>query len=123
MKKQLSSKSKSVKKPSAAKPKAGAAANRIAKKAKPRASAARPKLLSGGNPQVAKGYGDAPVAAYIAAMPGWKQGVGRRLDAIISRTIPGVHKAVKRMGGRIDFSSEPGHGTTFWIELKRCFEK
>lgn len=57
--------------------------------------AAAPKLLSGGNPQIAKGYGDAPVQAYIAAMPGWKSDVGRRLDAIIVRTVPGVQKAVK----------------------------
>jgi hypothetical protein len=54
-----------------------------------------PKLLSGGNPQIAKGYGDAPVQAYIAAMPGWKCTLGRRLDALITRTVPGVHKAVK----------------------------
>jgi hypothetical protein len=54
-----------------------------------------PKLLSGGNPQIAKGYGDAPVAAYIAAMPGWKREVGARLDAIIAREVPGVAKAVK----------------------------
>lgn len=52
-------------------------------------------LLSGGNPQIAKGYGDAPVQAYIAAMPGWKSDVGRRLDALIEQTIPGVSKAVK----------------------------
>jgi len=52
-------------------------------------------LLSGGNPQVAKGYGDAPVQAYIAAMPGWKSAVGRRLDELIVRTIPDVQKAVK----------------------------
>ena len=58
-------------------------------------AASGPKLLSGGNPQVAKGYGDAPVQAYIAAMPGWKRDVGRRLDALIERTVPGVHKAVK----------------------------
>ena len=57
--------------------------------------AAKPKLLAGGNPQIAKGYGDAPVRAYIAALPGWKRAVGRRLDALITRTIPGVHKAVK----------------------------
>ena len=56
---------------------------------------AKPVLLSGGNPQIAKGYGDAPVQAYIAAMPGWKSDVGRRLDALIARTVPGVHKAVK----------------------------
>lgn len=56
---------------------------------------AGPRLLSGGNPQIAKGYGDAPVQAYIAAMPGWKHEVGRRLDAIISTTLPDVRKAVK----------------------------
>jgi len=58
-------------------------------------TAAKPALLSGGNPQVAKGEGDAPVQAYIAAMPGWKSDVGRRLDALITRTVPGVRKAVK----------------------------
>ncbi len=52
-------------------------------------------LLSGGNPQIAKGYGDAPVQAYIAAMPGWKRAVGERLDALVARTVPGVYKAVK----------------------------
>jgi hypothetical protein len=56
---------------------------------------AKPVLLSGGNPQIAKGYGDAPVQAYIAAMPGWKRDVGRRLDEIIVRTVPNVTKAVK----------------------------
>ncbi|MBY8821194.1 DUF1801 domain-containing protein [Sphingomonas colocasiae] len=54
-----------------------------------------PALLSGGNPQIAKGDGDAPVQAYIAAMPGWKSEAGRRLDALIERTVPGVRKAVK----------------------------
>ena len=53
------------------------------------------RLLTGGNPQIAKGEGDAPVKAYIAAMPGWKRDVGRRLDALIVRTVPGVRKAVK----------------------------
>ncbi len=57
--------------------------------------AAEPKLLSGGNPQIAKGYGDAPVQAYIAAVPGWKRDVVRRLDALITRTVPKVSKAVK----------------------------
>lgn len=73
-----------------------------AKAVKPRKAAAKaprrsvkPTLLSGGNPQIAKGYGDAPVQAYIAAMPGWKSDVGRRLDALIERTVPGVFKAVK----------------------------
>ena len=57
--------------------------------------AAKPKLLAGGNPQIPKAYGDAPVQAYIAAMPGWKHDIGRRLDALIVRTVPGVRKAVK----------------------------
>ena len=57
--------------------------------------AAEPALLSGGNPQIAKGSGDAPVQAYIAAMPGWKSELGRRLDEIIVRNVPGVCKAVK----------------------------
>lgn len=57
---------------------------------------ARPvKLLSGGNPQIAKADGDAPVKAYIAALPGWKRGVGERLDALIMRNVPRVRKAVK----------------------------
>jgi hypothetical protein len=55
----------------------------------------KPKLLSGGNPQIPKGYGDAPVRAYIAAIPGWKRTVAKRLDALIVRTVPGVQKAVK----------------------------
>ena len=58
-------------------------------------AAAKPALLAGGNPQIAKASGDAPVQAYIAAMPGWKREVGRRLDALIVRTVPGVRKAVK----------------------------
>jgi len=55
----------------------------------------KPALLAGGNPQIAKADGDAPVQAYIAAMPGWKRDVGRRLDAIIVHTLPDVQKAVK----------------------------
>ena len=55
----------------------------------------KPRLLSGGNPQIPKGEGDAPVQAYIAAMPGWKKAVGRRIDDIVERTVPGVCKAVK----------------------------
>ena len=66
---------------------------KVAKKAP--SEGAKPKLLAGGNPQIAKGYGDAPVQAYIAAMPGWKRDLGRRLDALIERTVPGVRKAVK----------------------------
>src|SRR5882762_1703237 len=81
-----------------------AAAKRVdAKAAKPRKAApksrsrkvAKPALLAGGNPQIAKADGDAPVQAYIAAMPGRKREVGRRLDALIVRTVPGVRKAVK----------------------------
>lgn len=60
-----------------------------------RAKAKPVKLLSGGNPQIAKGDGDAPVRAYIAAMPGWKREIGRRLDAVIGRNVPHVRKAVK----------------------------
>lgn len=59
------------------------------------ASADKPVLLSGDNPQIAKGYGDAPVQAYIAAAPGWKSHITRRLDTIIENTVPGVRKAVK----------------------------
>jgi len=68
---------------------------KVAKKAAAKRVAAKPVLLSGGNPQIAKGYGDAPVQAYIASMPGWKRDIGRRLDALIVRTVPGVRKAVK----------------------------
>ena len=57
--------------------------------------AAKPKLLAGGNPQIAKADGNAAVAAYIAAMPGWKRDIGRRLDALVVRTVPGVRKAVR----------------------------
>jgi hypothetical protein len=75
----------------------GASAKKApAKKAKPSAKEAKPvKLLSGGNPQIAKADGDAPVQAYIAAMPGWKRDIGKRLDALIVRNVPNVRKAVK----------------------------
>jgi hypothetical protein len=76
--------------------KAAVARNASPKKDRPGAKEARPvKLLSGGNPQIAKADGDAPVQAYIAAMPGWKREVGRWLDALIVRTVPGVRKAVR----------------------------
>jgi hypothetical protein len=68
---------------------------KVAKEATAKQIAANPVLLSGGHPQIAKAYGDAPVQAYIAAMPGWKPDAGRRLDALIVRTVPGVRKAVK----------------------------
>lgn len=65
------------------------------KAAKSSETAGKPKLLAGGNPQIAKGDGDLPVQAYIAAMPGWKGDVGRRLDELIVRTVPSVRKAVR----------------------------
>jgi hypothetical protein len=55
----------------------------------------KPVLLTGGNPQIAKGYGNAPVRKYIAAIPGWKRGIGRRIDAIVESVVPDVYKAVK----------------------------
>lgn len=67
----------------------------VAKMERVAQAAAKPRLLSGGNPQIAKGDGDAAVQAYIAAMPGWKQDVGRRLDALIVRAVPNVRKAVR----------------------------
>jgi hypothetical protein len=76
-----------------------------------------PVLLSGGNPQIAKGYGDAPVQAYIAAMPGWKSDLGRRLDALIERTVPGVSKAVK---WNSPFYGVEGQG---WFLSFHCFTK
>jgi hypothetical protein len=68
---------------------------KVAKKAAAKRVAAKATLLAGGNPQIAKADGEAPVQAYIAGMPGWKSDVGRRLDALIVRTVPGVRKAVK----------------------------
>jgi hypothetical protein len=76
-------------------PKRAAAKATRPRKAMPKPEAGKPVLLSGGNPQIAKGYGEEPIRAYIAAMPDWKRDVGRRLDAIITRTVPGVKKAVK----------------------------
>ena len=67
----------------------------VAKKAVAKGSGAKPALLSGGNPQIAKADGDAPVQAYIAAMPGWKSDLGCRLDAVIVREVPNVRKAVR----------------------------
>lgn len=73
---------------------------------KPRAST-KPKLLAGGNPQIAKADGDAPVQDYIAAMPGWKRDIGAHLDAIIARTVPNVEKAVR---WNSPFYGLPGQG-------------
>jgi hypothetical protein len=77
-------------------PKKSARVGRRGDKVTAKPGATKPvTLLSGGNPQIAEGYGDAPVQAYIAAMPGWKRDVGRRLDALIVGAVPDVHKAVK----------------------------
>jgi hypothetical protein len=79
----------------------------VARKATTKRRAAKPKLLAGGNPRIAKADGDAPVQAYIAAMPGWKRDVGRRLDALITRNVPEVCKAVK---WNSPFYGIEGHG-------------
>ena len=92
---------------------------KTAPKSLPKSSArkvAKPVLLAGGNPQIAKGYGDAPVQAYIAAMPGWKRDVGRRLDALIERTVPGVHKAVKWNSPLYGIEG-PGKGETWFLGI------
>lgn len=84
---------------------------------KPSKAAAKPALLSGGNPQIPLGYGDAPVQAYIAAMPGWKTDLGRRLDALIEGAVPGVQKAVK---WNSPFYGVEGQG---WFLSFHCFTK
>ena len=85
---------------------------KVAKKA-----AAKPTLLAGGNPQIAKADGDAPVQAYIAAIPGWKRDVGRRLDALIVRKVLSVRKAVK---WNSPFYGIEGRG---WFLSFHCFTK
>ena len=83
----------------------------------PSAKATEPVLLSGGNPQIPKGDGDVPVQAYIAAMPGWKSAAGRRLDALIVRTVPDVKKAVR---WNSPFYGMEGRG---WFLAFHCFTK
>jgi hypothetical protein len=78
---------------------------------------AKPTLLAGGNPQIAKADGDAPVQAYIAAMPGWKSHVGRRLDALITGTVPDVRKAVR---WNSPFYGAAGQG---WFLSFHCFTR
>src|SRR5437879_6040325 len=90
---------------------------KVAKKAAAKRAHAKPALLAGGNPQIAKADGDAPVQAYIAAMPGWKRDVGRRLDALIVGTVPGVRKAVK---WNTPFYGIEGQG---WFLGFHCFTK
>ncbi|MGE0599771.1 MAG: DUF1801 domain-containing protein [Dehalococcoidia bacterium] len=75
------------------------------------------KLLSGGNPQIPKGDGDEPVQAYIAAMPGWKHAAGRRLDALITKEVPAVRKAVR---WNSPFYGVEGQG---WFLSFHCFTK
>jgi len=77
----------------------------------------KPRLLSGGNPRIAKAEGNAPVQAYIAAMPDGKREVGRRLDAIVTRTVPGVRKAVK---WNSPFYGVEGRG---WFLSFHCFAR
>ena len=77
----------------------------------------RPVLLAGGNPRIAKADGDAPVQAYIFAMPGWKRDVGRRLDALIAKTVPGVKKAVR---WNSPFYGIEGRG---WFLSFHCYTK
>ena len=84
---------------------------------KSKVAKSKPKLLSGGNPQIAKADGNAPVQAYIAAMPGWKRDVGRRLDALITRTVPRVRKAVK---WNSPFYGMEGQG---WFLSFHCFTR
>ena len=83
----------------------------------PARKSAKPRLLSGGNPQIAKADGDAAVKAYIEAMPGWKRDVGRRLDALISRNVPGVQKAVR---WNSPFYGAEGNG---WFAGFHCLTK
>jgi len=90
---------------------------KVAKNAAAKRGATKPVLLSGGNPQIAKAHGDTPVQAYIAAMPGWKRDVGRRLDALIGRSVPGVRKAVK---WNSPFYGVEGQG---WFLGIHCFAK
>lgn len=87
------------------------------KAAKDRGNVAEPVLLAGGNPQIAKADGDAPVQAYISAMPGWKSDVGRRLDSIITRTVPDVRKGVR---WNSPFYGVEGQG---WFLNFHCFTK
>ena len=92
-------------------------ANRRAAAGKSKRSSGTPALLAGGNPQIAKADGDAPVQAYIEAMPGWKRDVGRGLDGLIVRTVPGVRKAVKW--------NSPFYGSKAggWFLSFHCFTK
>ncbi len=94
---------------------------KVANKAAAKRVAVKAALLAGGNPQIAKGYGDAAVQAYVAAMPGWKRDVGRRLDALITRTVPAVRKAVK-WNSPLYGVEGPGEDNGWFLSI-HCFTK
>ena len=100
-----------------------AKAQKSAAKSQSRTSAKPVKLLAGGNPKIAKGDGDAPVQAYIAAMPGWKRDVGRRLDALIVGTVPDVCKAVKWNTPFYGIEDKVGGGKVGWFLAFHCTTK
>jgi hypothetical protein len=93
-------------------------ARKTVKKAAPTKPTKKPKLLAGGNPQIPKGEGDATMQAYIAAMPGWKRDIGRRLDTLVERIVPGVRKAVK---WNSPFYGAPG--VDGWFLNFHCYTK
>ena len=109
----------SRKTPAAAKPRGAAAKGEVpaATKRKDPSVDAKPRPLAGGNPQIPKGDGDAPVQAYIEAMPGWKRDIGRYLDALIVRTVPNVRKAVR---WNSPFYGVDGQG---WFLSYHCYTK
>src|SRR5687768_4015541 len=111
-----STKSKTAKKPGAKATATTTKARKTAAKSKS-GGASKPVLLSGGNPQIAKGYGDEPVQSYIAAMPGWKKDLGKRIDALVTKNVPKVHKAVKW--------NSPFYGMEhdLWFLSFHCFNK
>jgi hypothetical protein len=124
MAKKTSKKSAKVAKKAGAKRAAVQAASRQRAASKsPPGKAAQPKLLSGGNPQIAKGYGDAPVQEYIAACLSWKRDVVRRLDKLIERAVPGVRKAVKWNSPLYGVADESGDGRGGWFLSFHCFTK
>ena len=86
-------------------------------KARDKPAGDTPRLLAGGNPQIAKGHGDAPVQAYIAAMPGLKRGIGQQIGALVTRTVPSVRKAVR---WNSPFYGVEGRG---WFLSFHCFAR
>ncbi len=110
---------KSKKQPTPKNPKRQSSATKApaGKRGETAADPKKPKLLSGGNPQIAKADGDVPVQAYIAAMPGWKHDVGRQLDTLVVRTVSDVRKAVR---WNTPFYGIEGQG---WFLSYHCFNK